>query len=182
MYVGNGASLLCSLVARSTKLFVQECKFLIDLHILDIHGPDVILGMAWLESLGIISADFVGKTLKFMLEGQPSVIHGMPPSPRRISLHSLALLTSHSTANNFYEIVQLEPDQPASVCSLDIAFPVDTPAEILAVLEQFTSIFQIPTGMSPRRVFDHHIHLLPHTKQVNMRPYRYPYFQKNEIE
>ena len=37
--------------------------FLTDLHILDVHGPDIVLGMTWLESLGKISADFVGKTL-----------------------------------------------------------------------------------------------------------------------
>lgn len=76
VYVGNGASLLCSYVTRSTKLTVQDCKFIIDLHILDIHGPDIILGMAWLESLGKVSADFVGKTLEFILDAQPRVIHG----------------------------------------------------------------------------------------------------------
>lgn len=36
--------------------------------------------------------------------------------------------------------------------------------------------------MPPKRPFDHRIHLLPGSKPVNVRPYRYPYFQKNEIE
>ena len=31
-------------------------------------------------------------------------------------------------------------------------------------------------------MIDHRIHLLPNTKPVNVRPYRYPYFQKTEIE
>ena len=29
---------------------------------------------------------------------------------------------------------------------------------------------------------DHEIHLLPNAAPVNVRPYRYPHFQKNEIE
>lgn len=65
VYVGNEASLTCSHVPRRSKLTMQGAQFLVDLHILDIHGPDVILGMAWLKSLGKIHADFVGKTLEF---------------------------------------------------------------------------------------------------------------------
>lgn len=37
-------------------------------------------------------------------------------------------------------------------------------------------------GMPPKREFDHRIHLLPNTKPINVRPHRYLYFQKNEIE
>lgn len=43
-------------------------------------------------------------------------------------------------------------------------------------------VFGVPSGLPPSRAFDHRIHLLPNTKPVNVRPYRYPYFQKNEIE
>lgn len=40
----------------------------------------------------------------------------------------------------------------------------------------------MPEQLPPARSFDHRVHLLPGTKPVNVRPYRYPYFQKNEIE
>lgn len=36
--------------------------------------------------------------------------------------------------------------------------------------------------MPPARAYDRRVHLLPGAKPVNVRPYRYPYFQKNEIE
>lgn len=153
--MGNGAYILCSYVARATKLYEQECKFLVDLHILDIHGPDIILGMAWLESLGKFLADFVGKTLSFSVDGQQRVIHGKPVPPRHISLHSLTLLTSYSTANEFYEIVPVESDAPTATESSDITFPADTPPQIIKVLETFIAVFQLPSGMPPRREFDH---------------------------
>ncbi|XP_042030060.1 uncharacterized protein LOC121776994 [Salvia splendens] len=178
VYVGNGASLICSHTARRTKLSIQGVDFLLDLHIMEIHGPDIVLGMDWLESLGRISADFVGKTLEFSQNGVPVALHGVQPSPRLITLQSLAMLAAHPTANEFYEIVRIEPEvQDTSVDS-----PQDTPPTVQAVLERFRPVFEVPTGMPPRREYDHRIHLLPNSKPVNVRPYRYPYFQKNEIE
>ena len=43
-------------------------------------------------------------------------------------------------------------------------------------------MFVEPTTLPPHRQFDHEIHLLPNAAPVNVRPYRYPHFQKNEIE
>lgn len=87
--VGNGATLLCTHMARQTKLEIQGTVLSVDLHILPIHGPDVILGMDWLESLGKVTADFLGKTLEFKLGGRPVTLKGILPPPRRISLQSL---------------------------------------------------------------------------------------------
>ena len=53
---------------------------------------------------------------------------------------------------------------------------------ILSVLRSHEAVFHAPTSMPPARPFDHRIHLLPNSKPVNVHPYRYPYFQKNEIE
>ena len=57
VYVGNRESLLCSHMSKDTRLVMQGMVFTIDLHILPIHGPDVILGMEWLESLGRVTTD-----------------------------------------------------------------------------------------------------------------------------
>ena len=89
--VGNGASLLCTHVSRHTKLTMQGNLFLVDLHIVEHHGPDVIPGMAWLESLGKISADFVKKTLEFHRDGKQVFLTGASQGPKEISRQSLAL-------------------------------------------------------------------------------------------
>lgn len=39
-----------------------------------------------------------------------------------------------------------------------------------------------PTTLPPYRTCDHKITLLPNSKPVNLRPYRYSYFQKIELE
>ncbi|XP_042018949.1 uncharacterized protein LOC121766761 [Salvia splendens] len=182
VYVGNGASLVCSHIARGTKLSVQGVDFFIDLHIMEIHGPDIVLGMDWLESLGKVSADFVGKTLEFTQNGVRVSLHGVQPAPRLISLQSLAMLTAHSSSHEFYEIVRMDTGPGGAGPTAAEEFPPDTPHDVWIVLDQFRDVFAVPTRMTPRRGFDHRIHLLPDTKPVNVRPYRYPYFQKNEIE
>ncbi|XP_042041401.1 uncharacterized protein LOC121786862 [Salvia splendens] len=183
VYVGNGASLLCAHVSRRTKLTMQGVQFLVDLHILEVHGADVILGMDWLESLGKISADFVGKTLEFRQGEKSIMLKGDRPGPQQLSLHALMLLAAHSPAHEFYEIVPLEPEpETGDLLSGEPCFPPELPQPVREVLEAHQQVFALPIGMPPKRAFDHKIHLLPNTKPINVRPYRYPYFQKNEIE
>lgn len=43
-------------------------------------------------------------------------------------------------------------------------------------------MFESPEGLPPQRDKDHYIHLEPNSNPVNVRPYRYPQFQKTEIE
>ena len=43
-------------------------------------------------------------------------------------------------------------------------------------------MFETPKGLPPISDHDHAIHLIPGSVPPNIRPYRYPYVQKNEIE
>jgi len=50
------------------------------------------------------------------------------------------------------------------------------------VLDNHSKVFETPKGLPPIRDHDHAIHLIPGSVPPNIRPYRYPYFQKSEIE
>lgn len=54
--------------------------------------------------------------------------------------------------------------------------------DLQLLLLEYDSLFQPPHGLPPTRRCDHRIILEPHTKQVVVRPYRYPHRQKDEIE
>ena len=43
-------------------------------------------------------------------------------------------------------------------------------------------MFETPKGLPPIRDHDHAIHFIPGSVPPNIRPYRYPYVQKSEIE
>jgi Reverse transcriptase (RNA-dependent DNA polymerase) len=54
--------------------------------------------------------------------------------------------------------------------------------ELQGVLKEFSDVFAEPTLLPSKKNIDYHIPLLPDSKPVNIRPYRYSYFQKLEIE
>lgn len=56
------------------------------------------------------------------------------------------------------------------------------PAEMSEVLNRYADVFESPHSLPPKRVFDHKITLMPDAKPINLRPYRYSYFQKVELE
>jgi hypothetical protein len=50
------------------------------------------------------------------------------------------------------------------------------------LLQQFSNVFQEPTELPPPRQHDYQIPLLEGAQPVSVRPYRYPFYQKTEIE
>ena len=55
--------------------------------------------------------------------------------------------------------------------------------DLQRVINKHSKLFEdIPKGLPPIRDFDHAIHLIPGSVPPNIRPYRYPYSQKSEIE
>ena len=49
-------------------------------------------------------------------------------------------------------------------------------------MDKHSKVFDTPKGLPPIRDHDHAIHLIPGSVPPNIRPYRYPYAQKGEIE
>jgi len=53
---------------------------------------------------------------------------------------------------------------------------------VAALLRTFVDVFTEPIALPPRRPHDHSITLQPGAQPVSVRPYRYPFYQKAEIE
>ena len=56
------------------------------------------------------------------------------------------------------------------------------PTDMQTLLDEFAVVFEEPPGLPPNRSHDHHILLFEGSAPVNVRPYRYPYYQKSKIE
>ena len=55
--------------------------------------------------------------------------------------------------------------------------------DLQRVIDKHSKVFEdIPKGISPSQDHDNDIHFIPRSVPPNIRPYRYPYDQKSEIE
>jgi hypothetical protein len=72
----------------------------------------------------------------------------------------------------------------AQLCSLDVQTSKPSiPLDLQGIIDKNSKVFEdIPKGLPPTRNHDHDIHLIPGSVPPNIRPYRYPYAQKSEIE
>jgi hypothetical protein len=130
----------------------------------------------WLKTLGPSLTDYDHLTLSFCREGKIIQLMGQPkPTPTEASLHQFKRLFSTNSIDTFFQLHQLP-----SPHEID---PAQThPPEITQLLHRFSHIFTEPTSPPPPRPTDHQIPLLHNSDPVNVRPYRYPQFQKREIE
>jgi hypothetical protein len=72
----------------------------------------------------------------------------------------------------------------SQLCSLDVQTSKPSiPQDLQRITDKHSKVFEdIPKGFPPTRNHDHEIHLIPGSVPPNIRPYRYPYAQKSEIE
>lgn len=140
--------------------------------------------MEWLKSLGPVVTDYTLLTLKFMKDNQLVELKGRSgQGPKEVTRHQLKLLVHTNRAASFFHI-QMEPT-PNSTPNTLLSPSVELfalPSAMQPLLSKFSSLFHQPHTLPPARSTDHSIHLFPDAKPVNVCPYRYPYFQKQEIE
>jgi len=72
----------------------------------------------------------------------------------------------------------------AQLCSLDVQTSKPSiPQDLQGIIDKNSKLFEdIPKGIPPTWNNDHEIHLIPGSVPPNIKPYRYPYSQKSEIE
>ena len=63
-----------------------------------------------------------------------------------------------------------------------VASKVKLPTEVELLLQEFEHVFETLTGLPFLRGHEHPIVLKEGAQPVCQRPYRYPFYQKNEIE
>jgi len=108
--------------------------------------------------------------MSFKQSGRTHVLHGITGSELApLSEKELLHLSGMGFFVHMVSEVQSSQDTPL-------------PPDLEQILSQYSHIFDEPTNLPPTRSHDHRIPLLPNQPPVNTRPYRYPHYQKNEIE
>lgn len=175
--VGNDNELACHQLCSGVVISIQGLTFSVDLHVLPLCGADLVLGVQWLKSLGPILTDYNDLTLKFIHDGKIIELKGnVDDALHAITPTQLHRIVQTDSANAFFHICILDSDSPS------LTLDTTQYLEITKLLTHFASLFQTPSTFPSSRTTNHAIHLLPNSEPINIRPYRYPYFQKQEIE
>jgi hypothetical protein len=112
--------------------------------------------------------------MKFSLEGKYIELRGIEGKPSKV-IRSNGM-TKLLKKGHQGVIVQL--------CSLDVQTSQPyIPLDLQGIIDKHSKVFEdIHKGISPTRNHDHVIHLIHGSVSPNIRPYRYPYAWKIEIE
>ena len=168
--VANGDQLWCKGKYKQGAVRLQGIPFLLDFFPIPLHGIDLVLGIQWLETLGPVNCDWKDLTMKFMWDQKLRCLQGLRAPP--IQGMSADCMVKETRQQQFIfalfvqEQLGLRKIQP----------------EMESLLRQFREVFQEPTELPPSREIEHTISLKGGTDAVNVRPYRYAHFQKDEIE
>lgn len=86
--VGNGQTMTAEGVVTQLPVVIQEHEMLIPVYLLPVAGADLILGTAWLATLGPHVADYSALTLKFFHKGKFITLQGdTSMGPGQAQLH-----------------------------------------------------------------------------------------------
>ena len=174
--VGNGDKLQCQQTCPNIEVTIQQHAFVIDFHVLPICGVDLVLGVQWLKTLGPVLTDYTTLTMKFMVVGHLVELQGEHGQAlESISSSQLRRMIHTDGASTLFHI-RLEPHSSSSGEITPI------PKEIEDLFDQYSQLFQPLVDLPPSRTTDHAINIIPNATLMNVRPYRYPHFQKKEIE
>ncbi|XP_042979958.1 uncharacterized protein LOC122310144 [Carya illinoinensis] len=172
--VANGQCLNSEGICRTAQLKVQGNLLKPPLHLLELAGCDIVLGVQWLETLGPITWDFSKLLMTFMCEGKTIEFKGMKLNSSVVEDGPKLLKATLAKGKGI--LLQIIGEREVKEHSAVVE------GQFSELLEDFKTVFDEPQGLPPPRSHDHQIILKEGTQPITNRPYRYPYYQKTEIE
>ncbi|KAA0032325.1 Ty3/gypsy retrotransposon protein [Cucumis melo var. makuwa] len=149
---------------------------------LELGNLDMVLGMQWLQKQGAMTEDWKALTMTFVV-GDTKVILKGDHSLTRMEISLKVLVKTWKPDDqgfliNFRAMGISKANQELVVTDSMEDFQL----KFEQLQQEFSDIFDMPDELPPMRQIDHRIQLKEGTDPINMRPYRYPHAQKNEIE
>ncbi|XP_061359324.1 uncharacterized protein LOC133303430 [Gastrolobium bilobum] len=172
--VGDGHRVQGMGVCQGVTLVLPHVSIIQDFYIFCLKGVDVVLGFSWLEGLGDIQANFGKLSLRIPWKGSMVTLQGDPElSYCQVSYKSMNRAWKKSTEGYYIEL---------GYSAMELTGTPDEDPRVAELLLQYDDVFQPPSELPPSRACDHKILLKQGADTPNIRPYRYPYYQKEEIE
>lgn len=177
--LGNGEAIKGDGVCKDVRLQLDGgIELLEDFLPLELGSSDVILGIQWLEKLGMVTTNWKTQVMKFELGGElVTLIGDQTLVHSQVSLKAMLKALRKQGQEYWVECNRLEQinGQGEGVNS-------GVPSFLQPVVQLHSRVFDTPVGLPPSRDHEHAINMKEGSSPVSMRPYRYPHCQKDEIE
>ncbi|KAH9656946.1 hypothetical protein KPL70_022865 [Citrus sinensis] len=172
--LGTGSATKAQGICRGVGLILQGVETIADFLPLDLGSTEIILGIQWLEMLGVTHINWKTHSMKFNVGNTPVNLQG------DLSLHktlvSLKAICRTIIHEGYGYVVELGAVRVATEETFIF------PHEIETVLNNSKEVFEVPIDLPPFRGKKHAIILKEGISPISVRPYRYPQIQKDEIE
>jgi len=178
--VGNGSALVVEGLVNNVQVNIQNHTIQLPTYLLPISGADLVLGASWLATLGAHISDYSNLSLKFMLNDKFVTLRGEQPklpAPAQFN-HFRRMFHTHAIEEMY--CLQFHTSRTAHDQFLEL--PVDMEPKLALLLHTYKEVFAEPRDLTPNRSHTHTIPLLQGSNPVKVRPYRYPFSQKQQIE
>ncbi|KAJ1689340.1 hypothetical protein LUZ63_013495 [Rhynchospora breviuscula] len=174
--IANGSAMTTSIKCPHLQFSLQNHQLSGEVRLLNIQGYDLILGMDWLALHGPMTIDWK--------LGQLQLFHQNHKLLLQVQNEIAEVTVCQEIINPIQESKKGSLMVLAHILATDEQLPHKSPIpmQLQTVLDTFNNVFQDPPNLPPCRSVDHTIPLLPESKPISVRPYRYSYFQREEIE
>ncbi|CAA0834155.1 Unknown protein, partial [Striga hermonthica] len=172
--VANGERLQCTESFRKVPIKFNGVTVKADLYALPLVGPNVVLGVQWLEGLGKVTTDYQTGIMEFNSRGrQVTLSAGNEKGTKEVGLKSIQRVW-RGGGQIFAVVVEnieahMDQDEQQQ-------------GDVRNFLGEFEGVLGEPKGLPPHREFDDRIPLINEQHAIHIHPYRYAHFQKTEIE
>lgn len=174
--VANGEKLISQGKCSNVQVWLNGTLFLLEFYLLSLGGYDSVLGAQWLRTLGPILWDFSKLMMSFQWMGSELTLTGLV-EPANQLIEGFAM-TKHIKKRQGGILLQIF----AVELGVEQKHEEVPDPDLQQILHNFQELYEEPHGLPPTRTHDHRIPLTKGAGPINVRPYRYPHYQKNEIE
>jgi hypothetical protein len=137
----DGGTINCSGKCNKINLTMGEYVMNSPMIAIPMGGADVVLGIQWLQSLGIVAFNFQELFMKFSLEGKEIELRGITRKPGKVIISNV--MTKLLKKGHQGIIAQL--------CSLDVQTSKPSiPQDLQRIIDKHSKLFEdIPKGLPP---------------------------------
>ncbi|XP_057452951.1 uncharacterized protein LOC130744819 [Lotus japonicus] len=147
-------------------------------HLFELGGPDMVLGIEWLKTLGDTIVNWQTQKMRFWDEQQWVTLQGLNAGEDTMVALQQTLRKAKAEATGVLCLFG-----PARQERTEGNHLTDTQqGSLSSLMEKYDKVFETKAGLPPSRGRENCINIKEGQGPVNVRPYRYPHLHKNEIE